>query len=185
MEPATPTISVVSGMFWSRSLWTAVPVILRLDGEILTLKTNTEIVFQVPIDQTTCRFTLFGTMLIKVMQKDYKFYATGNGFNATLSKEQLNEISEAQGQGHAVADMVYRVASGVGRAGTGLGAAGDVVALASYGKATDENVSTWQKEFGSRNLLIPSKIKLRPSTVIVLMVVVAIIVGLAMIFIAP
>lgn len=187
MEPTQTTSPerVVTGMFWSRNLFSVTPVILRLDGETLTLKTKTETVLQVPISQVACRFTLFGTMLIQTSQKRYRFYAIGNSANETFSKEQLEEIDEAQGQQHAIADMAYSVAGGVGRTGTGLGAVGDAIALATYGKATDDNVSVWKRAFEAHYVLVPSKIKLRPSVVIAIMVALTIVITLVVIFTAP
>lgn len=149
MEP------IVTGLYWRKSLWNgfaSVPVILRLDGDLLTLKTTKNTVFQVQISETRCRFSVFGTMIVTVNGEDYAFVTAGAAVSKSFSKEQLAELSGSKARDVTNADAAVRVGTAV----TTLGAAGAVgapLAAAAYAASTTENISTWTNVFQSRHLL--------------------------------
>lgn len=141
---------------WRKSLWNgfaSVPIILRLDGDLLTLKTTKNTVWKVPILETKCRFTLLGTMIVTAVGKDYALVTAGSSVSKSFSKEQLAELAQESGHYNAGADAATRV--GVGASAIGAaGVVGAPLAAVAYTASTAANIDTWRGEFESRGLLV-------------------------------
>lgn len=146
----------VSGLYWRKSLWNgfaSVPVILRLDGNFLTLKTTNETEWQVFISDTKCRITPLGTMILTVNSKDYAFVTMGASVSKSFSKEQLAEISNAEGHYNAGADAAASVGLGASVAGGAAAPAGAALATLAYAGAAMANIGVWEAQYKSFNLL--------------------------------
>lgn len=160
-----PALPLVSAIYWWRFYCTAYNVILRLDGDILTLKTKKETVFQAPIDQTTCHFTGLGTMKLTYKGKIYSFMATTSGWHNEFSKEQVEELrqadaSRAQANNNLGTAPVAAVAAGSAVGGIGgsvLSIAGASVAVADSISAFEGKFTPWRNEYERRGLLVDSK----------------------------
>lgn len=143
--------AIITGVYWRNGLAT-VPAILRLDGEILTLKTTKRIVWQTDIAATTCRFSSFGTMLIKVGTTEYAIVTTGAAVSKPFSEAQQQELGIEAAVQVAKTDAKTSLGAAGVASGTALGAAGAPLMLHEQVIGANR-LSIWRDEYKRRQLL--------------------------------
>lgn len=84
-------------LYWRKNLWNGadcVPVILTLEGNVLSMKTadDTE-VFKEAVEQLSVRFTGWGTMVLTVAEKKYDIVGMPAADSPAVSDLQRRELS--------------------------------------------------------------------------------------------
>lgn len=188
----TTEAPLVTAIYWYRYYTTAWCTLLRLDGETLTMKTKKRVVWSVPISQTTCHFTVFGTMKISYNGKVYSFLATTGGIHGSFNQQQLAEVSEAD----AVRALERQSSSSIGvgaavggaqvggAAGSVVGLAGAVMALEARADAVEDLFGQWEKVYQRKGLLRKSKSIKSMRLIIYVLFALALLVGIGLAFIA-
>jgi len=177
MEP------IVTGLYWRKSAWNGfatVPVILRLDGDILILKTSKDTVWQAPISETRCRFTVFGTMIVTFAGKEYAFVPAGAGVSRSFSKEQLAELNTDSLINSTIADATVRMGTAATTLGP-IGAPGAPIATAAYATLVADNISMWSSLFESRHLLDKTDKNANPGKYLLFLLIGGVVIGIGLV----
>lgn len=146
---------IITAVYWRKSLWNGfatTPAILRLDGETLTLKTAKQVVWQTDIAATTCHFSSFGTMLIKVGDAEYAIVTTGAAVSKPFSEAQYKELGIEIATKTAKTSSKTSLGAAGAASGTPIGAAGAALMLQEQMLGADR-LNVWRDEYRRRQLL--------------------------------
>ncbi len=111
-----------SGIYWRKSLWNGaktVPSILALNNGTLSLKSDRETAFEVPVQSVKVRFTRFGTLVIKAAGKKYDITGVGAAISRQFTDEQKQELANEN-----VNTATNLTAGGLGANAFGVGVGG-------------------------------------------------------------
>jgi len=177
---------IVSGLYWRKSLWNGfacIPVILRLDGNFLTLKTTDKTEWRVFISDTKFRATAFGTMILTVNHRDYAFVATGAVVSKKFNEEQLAELNDANGRYDVGADAASSIGLGASTIGGVAAPVGVGQATIGYARATAANIGVWEESYRSLGLLSSPSKGQHASRNLTLLVAISFLVGILLLII--
>lgn len=93
----TDTEAYKSLLYWRKNLWNGaacVPIILALEGNVLSMKTADDaVVFKVTVDQLSVQFTGWGTMVLNVAGEKYDIVGMPAADSPAISDLQKKELS--------------------------------------------------------------------------------------------
>jgi hypothetical protein len=148
-----------SGVYWRQSLWNGaktVPSILTIDNGTLSLKSDRELAFEVPVNTVKVRFTRFGTLVIKASGKKYDITGVGAAISRQFSEQQREELANknANTPTNLVAGGLGSNSLGVGVGGVGgAGAsiAGSALAVVGFSIGVKE-LNKWKPIFAKEGV---------------------------------
>ena len=158
--PQQPSQVFKSPVYWRKSLWNGaktVPSILSINGTTLSLKSDRETAFEVPVNAATIRYTAFRTLVIKVDGKKYDITGVGAAISRPFTEQQKQELSNdnANTPTNSVTAGLGANAVGVavgGAGGAAASVAGNVAAIAGFVVGVKE-LEKWKPIFTKFGLL--------------------------------
>lgn len=155
--------TLTTGIYYRKNLWNGsatVPVILKLDKGILSANTANNQIFSSLIENVSARFTVWGTMLIVVDDKQYDFTGVGAATSPSFTAAMLQEIDETKDKSGTT---LARIGVGLYGAGavTGLAAgqvAGAGAMMAGYFSGLGA-LKIWQNVFTVADVTNPKSVK--------------------------
>lgn len=148
-----------SGIYWRKSLWNGaktVPSILTINGDTLTLKSDQETAFEVPVNTVKVRFTKLGTLVIKTGGKKYDITGVGAAISRQFSAEQIEELANknANTPTNLVAGGLGANTFGVGVGGVGgagASVAGSIASVVGFSIGVKE-LNKWKDIFAKAGI---------------------------------
>lgn len=143
-----------SGIYWRQSLWNGaktVPSILSLENGVLSLKSDRETAFEVPVSTVKAKLTGFKTLVVEAGGKKYSITGVGAAISRQFTEEQKKELADknANTPTNLMAGGLGSNALGVGLGGAGGAAAsigGSVVAIVGFSIGAKE-LEKWKVIF--------------------------------------
>lgn len=143
-----------SGIYWRKSLWNGaktVPSILAINGDTLSLKSDRETAFEVPVQSAKVHYTKFGTMVIKADGKKFDITGVGAAISRPFTEQQKEELANKNvntAQNLTAGGLgvnAFGVAAG-GVGGAGMSIAGNIQSIAGFAIGVKE-LNKWKPIF--------------------------------------